>query len=95
MRVGQNPAKFVKDVAKPARITVAVLNYIPFLSGFYAEMLDVLKTCQGRIRECTEGPYDLFVFDNGSSIFCRKKSKAESNTCSCPRRTSARAGPGT
>ena len=30
MRKGQNPAKFVKDVAKPERITVALLNYIPF-----------------------------------------------------------------
>jgi len=68
MRVGQNPAKFVKDVAKPARITVAVLNYIPFLSGFYAEMLDVLKTCLDRIRACTEQPYDLLVFDNGSCL---------------------------
>ena len=38
-RIGQNPAKFVKDVAKPARITVAVLNYIPFLSGFYVIFL--------------------------------------------------------
>ena len=45
MRIGQNPAKYVKEVAKPARVTVAVLNYIPFLSGFYAQMLDVLKAC--------------------------------------------------
>jgi hypothetical protein len=37
MRKGQNPAKFVKDVPKPQRVTVAVLNYIPFLSGFYAQ----------------------------------------------------------
>lgn len=66
MRVGQNPAKFVKDVTKPARITVAVLNYIPFLSGFYAEMLDVLKACLDSIRENTAGPYDLMVFDNAS-----------------------------
>ena len=47
MRKGQNPAKFVKQVAQPQRITVAVLNYIPFLSGFYAQTLDVLKTCLG------------------------------------------------
>lgn len=66
MRVGQNPAKFVKDVAQPARITVAVLNYIPFLSGFYAEMLDVLKACLDSIHENTDLPYDLMVFDNGS-----------------------------
>ncbi len=66
MRVGQNPAKYAKEVAKPARITVAVLNYIPFLSGFYAEMLDVLKTCLGSIWQNTEQPYDLLVFDNAS-----------------------------
>jgi cellulose synthase/poly-beta-1,6-N-acetylglucosamine synthase-like glycosyltransferase len=66
MRVGQNPAKYVKDVTKPARITVAVLNYVPFLSGFYAEMLDVLKACLNSIWENTDLPYDLLVFDNGS-----------------------------
>ena len=66
MRKGQNPAKFVSQVAKPARITVAVLNYIPFLSGFYAQTLEVLKTCLGSIWAHTDMPYDLLVFDNGS-----------------------------
>jgi glycosyltransferase involved in cell wall biosynthesis len=66
MRVGQNPAKYVKEVNKPARITVAVLNYIPFLSGFYAEMLDVLKACLNGIWQGTGLPCDLLVFDNGS-----------------------------
>ena len=66
MRIGQNPAKYVKEVAQPARITVAVLNYIPFLSGYYAEMLDVLKACLGSIWEHSDLPYDLLVFDNGS-----------------------------
>lgn len=66
MRKGQNPAKYVKEVTQPQRITVAVLNYIPFLSGFYAEMLDVLKACLGSIWQNTDMPYDLLVFDNGS-----------------------------
>jgi glycosyltransferase involved in cell wall biosynthesis len=66
MRKGQNPAKFVNQVAKPERITVAILNYIPFLSGFYAQTLDVLKTCLGSIWAHTDLPYDLLVFDNGS-----------------------------
>lgn len=66
MRKGQNPAKFVKDVARPERITVALLNYIPFLSGFYAEMLDVLKVCMGSMRKEAGLPFDLMVFDNGS-----------------------------
>lgn len=66
MRKGQNPAKFVSKVAKPQRITVAVLNYIPFLSGFYAEMLDVLKVCLTSLRTDAGLPFDLMVFDNGS-----------------------------
>ena len=66
-RIGQNPAKFVKDVAKPARITVAVLNYIPFLSGFYAEMGDVLKACLHSIYQTKiDEEFDILVFDNGS-----------------------------
>ncbi|MCX6055496.1 MAG: glycosyltransferase family A protein [Chloroflexi bacterium] len=66
MRQGQNPAKKVSTVAKPERITVAVLNYIPFLSGFYAHMMEVLQACLGSIWENTDLPYDLLVFDNGS-----------------------------
>ena len=66
MRKGQNPAKFVKDVAHPERITVALLNYIPFLSGFYAETLDVLKVCLESMRTEAGLPFDLMVFDNGS-----------------------------
>lgn len=66
MRIGQNPIKSVKEVAKPARITVAVLNYVPFLSGFYADALEVLKVCLESIRESADLPFDLLVFDNGS-----------------------------
>ncbi len=66
MRKGQNPAKFVKDVARPQRITAALLNYIPFLSGFYAETLDVLKVCMESMRKDAGLPFDLMVFDNGS-----------------------------
>ena len=66
MRVGQNPAKNVKEVAKPERITVAVLNYIPFVSGFYAELPKVLSTCLEALRRGADLPFDLLVFDNGS-----------------------------
>ena len=66
MRKGQNPAKFVKDVAKPERITVALLNYIPFLSGFYTETLDVLTVSLESMRKDAGLPFDLMVFDNGS-----------------------------
>jgi len=68
MRVGQNPAKYVKTVARPERITVAVLNFIPFLSGFYADALDVLKVCLNSARRDAGLPFDLLVFDNGSCV---------------------------
>jgi glycosyltransferase involved in cell wall biosynthesis len=66
MRVGQNPAKAINEVAKPQRITVAVLNYIPFISGYYADVLNVLDACLNSIWTNTDLPYDLMVFDNGS-----------------------------
>lgn len=66
MRQGQNPAKKMASVPKPKKVTVAILNYIPFQSGFYANMLGVLKSCLGSIWANTDMVYDLLVFDNGS-----------------------------
>jgi len=66
MRKGQNPAKTLNQVAKPERITVAVLNYIPIVSGFFAEMPEVLKACLTSLRKDPGLPFDLMVFDNGS-----------------------------
>lgn len=68
MRVGHNPARFVETVAQPAGITVAVVNCIPFLSGYYAQGLDVLKAVVESLdatRE-TAHPYDVMLFDNHS-----------------------------
>jgi hypothetical protein len=66
VRRGQNPAKFVSSVARPERITVAVLTYIPFLSGFHRQALNVLQACLESLWAATDPPYDLLVFDNGS-----------------------------
>ena len=66
MRKGQNPAKFVSTVAKPASITVAVINYIPYLEGFYADSLKVLDACLSSVRNETKLKFDVLVFDNGS-----------------------------
>jgi len=66
VRVGQNPAKSIEHVPQPQRVTVALVTYIPFLSGYYAQGLDVLKTCLGSLWESTQTPYDLLVFDNAS-----------------------------
>jgi len=66
MRLGQNPAKTIDYVATPNRVTVAVITYIPFLSGYYAQSLEVLKVCLGSILAHTSQPFDLMVFDNAS-----------------------------
>jgi glycosyltransferase involved in cell wall biosynthesis len=66
MRIGQNPAKFITDVAMPAPVTVAVTTHIPFLSGYYAQSLNVLRVCLGSILANTNSPYDLLVYDNAS-----------------------------
>jgi hypothetical protein len=66
MRIGQNPAKFVASVPQPARVTVVIITYIPFLGGYYAEMLDVLKMCLSSLWAHSDLPFDLFIFDNAS-----------------------------
>lgn len=66
MRKGQNPAKFVGQVAKPERITAAVLSYVPSLHGYHAEGLQVLQACLTSLRTKEDVPFDLMVFDNGS-----------------------------
>jgi glycosyltransferase involved in cell wall biosynthesis len=66
MRVGQNPAKAIQHVNQPQAITVAVITYIPFLSGYYTQSLDVLRFCLESLITNSDLPFDLMVFDNGS-----------------------------
>ena len=66
MRQGQNPVKQLTQVTKPQRVTAAVLNHIPFLDGFYSELLDVLKVSLSTLRENAGMSFDLLVYDNGS-----------------------------
>lgn len=66
MRVGQNPAKSIDQVHQPRKITLATATYIPYLKGYYAESLDVLKLCLDSLWKNTSLPYDLLVFDNHS-----------------------------
>ncbi len=66
MRIGQNPAKAIEHVAQPHKITVALVNYIPFLSGYFAHSLEVLQASLTSLWEHTNLEYDLLVFDNAS-----------------------------
>jgi glycosyltransferase involved in cell wall biosynthesis len=66
MRVGQNPAKSIDYVRQPEKFTIAVVSYIPYIGGYYAQGLDLLKVCLGSLQENTVLPFDLLVFDNAS-----------------------------
>ena len=66
MRYGQNPIKAVESIDPPAPVTVVIISYIPFLSGYYEKSLDVLKYCLASLREQEEGDFDLLIFDNAS-----------------------------
>jgi len=65
-RIGKNPARGKITTYRPARVTVAVLTYIPHLSGYFEDRLQVLKLALASLRAYTPLPYDLVVFDNGS-----------------------------
>lgn len=65
-RIGMNPARNRISDYHPARVTVAVLVYIPYLAGYFQHRLNVLKLCLASILTHTEKPYDLLVYDNGS-----------------------------
>jgi glycosyltransferase involved in cell wall biosynthesis len=74
VRVGHNPARFIEKVAQPAEITVAVVNCIPFLSGFYEQSLDVLKIVIDSLNATRDEthPYDVMLFDNHSCAEVRE-----------------------
>ena len=67
-RIGMNPSRGKKSNYQPARVTVAVLTYVPHQIGYFKNRFDVTRACIESILANTKVPYDLMVFDNGSSI---------------------------
>jgi len=65
-RLGISPARNKESNYAPARVSVAVLTFIPNLEGYYRHRLDVLRVCLESILKNTTPPFDLLVFDNGS-----------------------------
>jgi len=61
-----NPARGKKTAFQPARVTAAVLTYLPNEIGYFQDRFDVTRTCIESIITNTHTPYDLMVFDNGS-----------------------------
>ncbi len=65
-RIGINPARGRLSDYRPARISVAVITWIPHLEGYFQGRLDVLRLSLASILAHTTLPYDFMVFDNGS-----------------------------
>ena len=61
-----NPARHRLSTYRPARVTVAVLVYLPHLSGYFEQRLKVVKLSLASLLRHTDPPYDLMIFDNGS-----------------------------
>jgi glycosyltransferase involved in cell wall biosynthesis len=65
-RLGINPARGKTTIYQPARVTVAVLTYIPHLDGYFRDRFQVLQLSLASLLNNTSQPFDLMVFDNGS-----------------------------
>jgi hypothetical protein len=66
-RTGINPSRGRKTDYRPARVTLAVLTYLPEKVAYYENRFDVTRLCLESLIANTPEPYDLLVFDNGSN----------------------------
>lgn len=62
-----NPSRGRKTEYKPARVTLAVLTYLPEETGYFQHRFDVTRMCIESLIANTPQPFDLLVFDNGSA----------------------------
>lgn len=65
-RIGINPARGKYSDYRPARVTTAILTYVPSLEGYFSERLEVLKLVFASLKMHTHLATDVLVFDNGS-----------------------------
>jgi GT2 family glycosyltransferase len=65
MRFGSNPFRSAVPYT-PKEVTVAVLVYIPHLTGYFEQKFEILKLSLASILKHTDVSHDLLLFDNGS-----------------------------
>src|SRR5512136_710213 len=65
-RIGINPNRGQLTRYQPARVTLAMLTYLPNQAGYFAERMAVTRLSLDSLIANTPRPYDLIVFDNGS-----------------------------
>lgn len=73
MRLGQNPVKVARPpLPLPQEVTVVIVNFIPYLSGYFEHSLEVLQISLESLWANTRVPFDLLVFDNASCVEVRE-----------------------
>jgi glycosyl transferase family 2 len=65
-RIGMNPSRGRSSDYKPARVTLAMITYLPEQAGYFQNRFDVTRLSLESLIAHTLEPHDLFVFDNGS-----------------------------
>jgi len=63
-----NPSRHQVSEYRPARVTLAVLTYMPNFDGYFSHRFDILRLSLDSLLANTTIPYDLMVFDNGSCV---------------------------
>jgi glycosyltransferase involved in cell wall biosynthesis len=66
MRLGQNPAKNGLLAYHPAQLGIMLVTYIPTLSGYFSDSLEIFKTQLASLHKNTPTDFNILVFDNGS-----------------------------
>jgi len=65
-RIGMNPNRDHKTDYQPARVTLAMLTFLPEEAGYFEHRFDSMRVSLESLIVNTTQPYDLLVFDNGS-----------------------------
>lgn len=65
-RIGMNPNRDHKTTYHPARVTLAMLTFLPEETGYFEHRFESMRISLESLIANTPLPYDLLVFDNGS-----------------------------
>jgi hypothetical protein len=65
-RLGMNPARGQPSGYHPARVTLAMLTYLPYQAGYFEQRFAVTRLSLESLIASTPEAHDLIVFDNGS-----------------------------
>jgi len=65
-RIGMNPSRGKMSDYRPSRVTLAMLTFIPDMSGYFQHRFDVVRLSLESLIAHSPPGTDLLVFDNGS-----------------------------